>query len=94
MTKECKQQFTLRITQANATQLVVILYEMTLQYLTDGEQAADDAELLEAVRRARGCIGDRAFQAVSVLYPQTGGVRSKSRQNGAAGYPEGYSTAL
>ena len=33
MTKECKQQFTLRITQANATQLVVILYEMTLQYL-------------------------------------------------------------
>ena len=53
MTKECKQQFTLRITQANATQLVVILYEMTLQYLTDGEQAADDAELLEAVRRAR-----------------------------------------
>ena len=45
MTKECKQQFTLRITQANATQLVVILYEMTLQYLTDGEQAADDAEL-------------------------------------------------
>ena len=24
MTKECKQQFTLRITQANATQLVVI----------------------------------------------------------------------
>ena len=58
MTKECKQQFTLRITQANATQLVVILYEMTLQYLTDGEQAADDAELLEAVRRARGCINE------------------------------------
>ena len=53
MTKECKQQFTLRITQANATQLVVILYEMTLQYLTDGEQAAD-----EAVRRARGCINE------------------------------------
>ena len=33
MTKECKQQFTLRITQANSTQLIVILYEMTLQYL-------------------------------------------------------------
>ena len=38
MTKECKQQFTLRITQANSTQLIVILYEMTLQYLADGEQ--------------------------------------------------------
>ena len=54
MTKECKQQFTLRITQANATQLVVILYEMTLQYLADAEQAAEDAQFLEAVRRTRG----------------------------------------
>ena len=56
MTKECKQQFTLRITQANSTQLIVILYEMTLQYLADGEQAVDDAGLVEAVHRARGCI--------------------------------------
>lgn len=56
MTKECKQQFTLRITQANSTQLIVILYEMTLQYLADGERAADDAGLAEAVHRARGCI--------------------------------------
>ena len=56
MTKECKQQFTLRITQANSTQLIVILYEMTLQYLADGEQAVDDAGLVEAVHRGRGCI--------------------------------------
>ena len=56
MTKECKQQFTLRITQANSTQLIVILYEMTLQYLADGEQAADDAGLAAAVHRARACI--------------------------------------
>ena len=56
MTKECKQQFTLRITQENSTQLIVILYEMTLQYLADGEQAEDDAGLAEAVHRARGCI--------------------------------------
>ena len=58
MTKECKQQFTLRITQANATQLVVILYEMTLQYLADAEQAAEDTQFLEAVRRTRGCINE------------------------------------
>ena len=58
MTKECKQQFTLRITQANATQLVVILYEMTLQYLADAEQAAEDAQFLEAVRSTRGCINE------------------------------------
>ena len=58
MTKECKQQFTLRITQANATQMVVILYEMTLQYLADAEQAAEDAQFLEAVRKTRGCINE------------------------------------
>ena len=39
MTKECKQQFTLRITQANPTQLVVILYEMVLCYLGEMEEA-------------------------------------------------------
>ena len=58
MTKECKQQFTLRITQANSTQLVVILYEMLLQYLSDGEQAAEDRQFLEAVHSARGCINE------------------------------------
>ena len=58
MTKECKQQFTLRITQANSTQLVVILYEMLLQYLADGEQAAEDGQCLEAVHKARGCINE------------------------------------
>ena len=103
MTKECKQQFTLRITQANATQMVVILYEMTLQYLADAEQAAEDAQFLEAVRKTRGCINEllnslhREYSPateLSRLYLYTGGVRSKSRQNGAAGYPEGYSTAL
>lgn len=56
MTKECKQQFTLRITQANSTQLIVILYEMTLQYLADGEEAAGEAELMKAIYKARGCV--------------------------------------
>ena len=39
MKKEEKQDFTLRITQANPTQLVVILYEMLLCYLEDAVQA-------------------------------------------------------
>ncbi len=61
MTKECKQQFTLRITQANATQLVVILYEMLLCYLDDAEEATksgDDAALAEAIRKSRGCLNE------------------------------------
>lgn len=37
MTNEKKQQFTLRISQANSTELIVILYEMTLEYLADCE---------------------------------------------------------
>lgn len=58
MTKECKQQFTLRITQANSTQLVVILYEMLLCYLEEGEVAQDREELKAAVRKARGCVNE------------------------------------
>ena len=58
MTKECKQQFTLRITQANSTQLVVILYEMLLCYLDEGEAALDQETLREAVRKARGCVNE------------------------------------
>lgn len=33
MKKEDRQRFTLRISQANSTELVVILYEMLLCYL-------------------------------------------------------------
>ena len=66
MKKEDKQQFTLRITQANSTQLVVILYEMLLCYLEDAAEAlAEDKEtkgepdgFREAVRKARGCLNE------------------------------------
>ncbi len=66
MKKEDKQDFTLRITQANPTQLVVILYEMLLCYLEDAEQALGEREgasghpdgFREAVRKARGCLNE------------------------------------
>ena len=58
MTKESKQQFTLRITQANSTQLIVILYEMTLCYLEEGEAAQNREELKEAIRKTRGCVNE------------------------------------
>lgn len=59
MTLETKQQFTFRITQANPTEMIVILYEMTLQYLSDASQAAEEdgfAGYQAAVLRARGCV--------------------------------------
>lgn len=61
MTSECKQQFTLRISQANPTQMVVILYEMLLVYLDEAIEchALDKkADFAEAIRKARGCINE------------------------------------
>lgn len=61
MTKECKQQFTLRIAQANSTELVVILYEMMLCYLEEGKSALQekDAEAFrDAIRKSRGCLNE------------------------------------
>ncbi len=63
MTSETKQQFTFRISQANPTELVVILYDMTLQYLTDANGAAsqeDFASYRENVLRARKCVSELA----------------------------------
>ncbi len=61
MTKEVKQQFTLRITQANATELVVILYEMALTFLQEAKEAGrvqDWVAYGEAIRKTRGCINE------------------------------------
>ena len=76
MKKEDKQQFTLRITQANPTELVVILYEMLLCYLEDGKEALQQEEtdtpegqrrFHEAVRNARGCLNE-LLQSLDLNY--------------------------
>lgn len=59
MTKELKQEYTLRITQANKTQMIVILYEMTLTYLKEAGEAYDKGEssaFKDSIRKAKGCI--------------------------------------
>lgn len=59
MTRELKQQYTLRITQANKTELVVILYEMLLIYLEESVSAhenKDRAGFRDGIRKARGCL--------------------------------------
>ena len=61
MTKECKQQFTLRITQANKTEMIVILYEMILTYMSDAEEELEKGDIAayrEALRKTRGCFGE------------------------------------
>lgn len=59
MTKELKQQFTLKISQANKTGLVVILYEMMLIYLEEaalGYEKEDTALFRLSIKRARACL--------------------------------------
>lgn len=70
MTKECKQQFTLRITQANATEMVVILYEMLSCYLEEAQAAlaeGDKVAFKEAVRKSRGCLNE-LMQSLNLEY--------------------------
>lgn len=61
MNKELKQEYTLRITQANKTQLITILYEMVLIYIDEAEQALSADNRLEyksAIRKIRGCMNE------------------------------------
>jgi flagellar protein FliS len=61
MSNEKKQEFTLKITQANKTQLIVILYEMALIYMDEAKDAFsanERQEFRQAVARTRGCINE------------------------------------
>ncbi|MBR6381935.1 MAG: flagellar protein FliS [Lachnospiraceae bacterium] len=59
MVSEKKQEFTRRICCANPTQMIVILYDMTLCYLEDAEEALKESHpeaFGTAIGRARGCL--------------------------------------
>lgn len=59
MTKEMKQNYTLRISQANKSELVVIIYEMLLTYIEDAEDAHADGDIglfAGSLRKAESCI--------------------------------------
>lgn len=59
MNQELKQQYKLRIASANKTQLVVILYEMFLQYVKEGKEAKEKEDVKafkDAIKHARGCV--------------------------------------
>jgi len=61
MTQELKQEYTRKITQANKTELIVILYEMALIYMEEAKNAHAEenrAEFRTAIRRTRGCINE------------------------------------
>lgn len=61
MKKEKKQEFTLRITRANKTEMIVILYDMVLTYLEDSLEAFGKEDFKEYkwnIERAKDCIDE------------------------------------
>lgn len=61
MTDELKRQYTLRITQANRSELTVVVFDMALSYLEDvkaAETVKDRMAFREAIRHANGCINE------------------------------------
>lgn len=59
MTSEKKQEYTLRITQANGTTLVVILYELFFDYIEETKEAkaaGDRQEFLRSLDKAQDCL--------------------------------------
>ncbi len=59
MTDEQKQQFTRKITNANKTEMIVILYEMVLTYAEDAKKALEkqDMETFHIeIQRAKACV--------------------------------------
>lgn len=76
MTTETKKQFTFRISQANATEMIVILYDMTLQYLQDAEELAEEDfnGYQAAVRRAGACIHE-LLRSLHMEYEPAGALR-------------------
>lgn len=71
MNKEKISDFTLRITQSNRSQLVVVIYDMTIEYLDDAiEYFKSDKveEFLEASKKARACIYE-LMSSLDTKYP-------------------------
>ena len=70
MTKEEKQDYTLRITQANRSELIVIVYDIALSYIDSAIRSYDENNL-EAFgansRYAGKCVGD-LLEAVDFNY--------------------------
>ena len=78
MNKEKKQEFTLRITRANKTQLVVILYDMVLVYLEDSLEAIENKNYKEYkwnIERAKDCI-DELLNSLHMEYEIAGVLKS------------------
>ncbi|MBE5832247.1 MAG: flagellar protein FliS [Butyrivibrio sp.] len=68
MTQERKKEYTLRITQANKTQMITILYEMVLDYMKEARDAISVGDKEQAALKlgyAQSCI-DELIRSVNL----------------------------
>lgn len=77
MTSEKKQIYTRRISEANRTQLIVIVYEMAIDYIGDAEDALtrrDTDAFAIALKRAGACV-DELMRCLDYQYEISGYLR-------------------
>lgn len=55
MTDEKKKEFTLKITQANRTRIVVLTYELALTYLGEAKNAEEYEDFVRGIQHAKCC---------------------------------------
>lgn len=78
MNTDLKQEFALRITQANKTTLVIILYEMTLCFLESAIEKFDDGDetgYQKEIELAKGCL-DELLSSLNPEYELAGRLQS------------------
>lgn len=59
MNSKRKQEFTLRISQANGTQMTVLVYEMFSEYITEAKEYYNESntkEFRNSISKARECL--------------------------------------
>ena len=56
MTNEMKKEFTLKISQANKSRILVLTYELALQYIDDAREAQDRDEFNRGIQHAKNCV--------------------------------------
>ena len=72
MTREMKQIFTRRITQANRTQLVVILYDMVLEYLKEAI-TAQEIDCIQEYKKAMHSINKESLSQIAGMFQKLRG---------------------
>ena len=81
MTDDQRQAFTIRITTANPTEMVVVLYDITLAYLEDLKvsiEAKDHNEVKTYAAKIRACITE-LMNSLNLEYEISGNLMSLYR---------------